>query len=133
MATPYTRCCTWSLRPPSPNYDEKAQNMKLTGLCSSSTLKANRSPISKGMNCYTGRPVGLKVKPIPAIAYFPRSPVGKLAAYPFASANVTALPPASNKVLVSDASADVTVLAKQAVRQVRDHRTTDRYVPAGHQ
>lgn len=88
--------------------------MKLTGLCSSSTLKANRSPISKGMNCYTGRPVGLKVKPIPAIAYFPRSP-------------------ASNKVLVSDVSADVTLLAKQAVRQMRDHRTTDRYVPAGHQ
>lgn len=112
----------------SPNCDEKAQNMKLTGLCSSSTLKTNRSPVSKWVNCYTGRPVGLKVKPIPAIANFPRSPVGKLAAHPFASANVTALPPASNKVLVSDAPADVTLLAEQAARQMRDHRTTQRYM-----
>tara|TARA_R100001377_G_C3182525_1_gene107217 strand:- start:755 stop:1012 length:258 start_codon:yes stop_codon:yes gene_type:complete len=76
--------------------------------------------------CCTGRPLGLKAEKRPSIAHPSRSLFGKLLAYPFAVANVSATPSANNKVVVSDDSADDTLLAKQAVRQMRPRRTPRR-------
>lgn len=75
--------------------------------------------------CCTGRPLGLKaVKRLSILLTLARFRLA--AGAPLSVANLSAAPSANNKVVVSDDSTFVTLLAEQTVRQIWPRRTPRR-------